>query len=80
MKALAMEDFNLASYGLLLKDTNYFSKYFSKLLYSHTKRDGNKAAHNLARFAINIHDFAVLMKDVSSHIYPVIQVDIAIMH
>ena len=45
---------SLASYGLLLQDTLSLSSVFSKLSYSHTKREGNTVAHNLAQLVINL--------------------------
>ena len=53
VKALAMEEFSLASHGQLLKDSVYFSSQYSKLLYYHAKREGNKIAHKLTRLATN---------------------------
>ena len=46
VKALATEEFSLASHGLLLKDSVYFSSQYSKLLYYHTKREGTKLLTN----------------------------------
>ena len=42
MKALCNADKGMASYGLLIKDAEVFSSLFSELLYSHTRRDGNR--------------------------------------
>ena len=41
MKALVNENREMASNGLLIKDAGFYSRSFTKLLYSHTKRDGN---------------------------------------
>ena len=41
MKALVNENGEMASYGLLIEDARFYSRSFTKLLYSHTKRDGN---------------------------------------
>ena len=49
-----------------------FSRQYSKLLYSHTKRKGNKVAHCLTRLAANIVDCVVWMEDIPQCIYLVI--------
>ena len=54
MAALNSKYPSLASYGLLLQDTLSLSSVFSKLSYSHTKRQGNTVAHNLAQLVINL--------------------------
>ena len=41
MKALVNENGEMASYGLLIENARFYSRPFTKLLYSYTKRDGN---------------------------------------
>lgn len=52
---------------------------FTKLLYSHNKRDGNKFAHSLARHSINVDDddYVVWMEDVPLPLVSIVQADIA---
>ena len=57
IKALREEKQLLSLTGLLLEDVRMLSQSFQKLLYSHTKKDGNSVAHNLARYANSIPDF-----------------------
>ena len=59
MFALTEVNTGLSVYEQLAKDANLFSGFFSKLLYSHAKRDGNKVAHNLVRLSINFPDCVV---------------------
>ena len=40
------------------------ARCFSKLHYSHVKREGNMVAHVLARFVLNVSDYSVWMEDV----------------
>ena len=40
------------------------ARCFSKLHYSHVKREGNMVAHVLARFVLNVLDYSVWMEDV----------------
>ena len=40
------------------------ARCFSKLHYSHVKREGNMVAHVLAHFALNVSDYSVWMEDV----------------
>lgn len=48
VKALGNLDNGFHSYGLLINDAALFSGLVSELLYSYTRRDGNKVAHSLA--------------------------------
>ena len=54
MKALANKPRNMTSYGVLIQDAKVFSGFYSKLLYSLTKREGNKIVHSLVRLVVNI--------------------------
>ena len=65
IKALGDCASSMASYANLLNDARFIFRSFSQLRYSHTKRKGNKVAHNLARYNVNISNFLVWMKDVS---------------
>ena len=40
------------------------TRCFSKLHYSHVKREGNMVTHVLARFAITVSNYSVWMEDV----------------
>ena len=55
----------LSPYGLLLEDVRLVANSFNQLRYSQVKRESNKVAHNLTRFATNVADFLVWIKDVS---------------
>ena len=63
MKALAIKTRSLASFDVLIQDAKIFSNCYSKLLYSHTKRDSNKVAHSLTRLTVNFLDYIVWMED-----------------
>ena len=80
VKALVEDNPSLASHERLTKDVGlFFSNYFSKWLYSHAKREGNKVAHSLARLAINYLNYAVLIENVQPLIYHVLQDDMALL-
>ena len=79
VKALASKDSGLASFGLLVKVANVCATSYSRLAYSHTRREGNKVAHSLARLAVSISNYVVWMENVSPHIYPVFQANKAIL-
>ena len=53
MTALNSKNPGLAPFGLMIQDSLSLSSDFSKLSYSHTKREGNTVAHNLAKLAVN---------------------------
>ena len=63
--------------GLVLDEIRNMVKFFTKLHYSHVKREGNIVAHKLARHAICVLDFAVWMKDVLPPLFLLVLVDIA---
>ena len=77
IKALREEKQLLSPTGLLLEDVRMLSQSFQKLLYSHTKREGNSIAHNLARYANSIPDFLVWTEDVPPCIQSFVQADLA---
>ena len=62
MQALKFKDTGLAPFGLLLQDSLDLSAGFSKLSYSHTKREGNTVAHNLAQLAVNFSNCVIWME------------------
>ena len=77
MAALNSKDPGLAPYGLLLQDFLSLSSAFSKLFYSHTKREGNTIAHNLAQLAVNLPNCVIWMEDVLSDVLSFYQPDLA---
>ena len=66
IKALATKDTGLAPFGLLIQDAYWFTSAFSLLSYSHTKREGNQVAHDLAKLAVTIPNCVIWMEDVPS--------------
>lgn len=64
MNALEDDELSLASFALLIQDAKVFSRSFTQLLYSHTRRECNNLAYSLARHFINVSDCAVWMEDV----------------
>ena len=77
IKALQDEDPSLSAYGFLIDDVNILSRSFSKLHYSHTRREGNKFDHKLARHAINVSSFVVWMESIPLNFFDVFQADLA---
>ena len=76
IKGLMEEERQLVPLGLLIEDAKQLSQRFDKLLYSHTKRDCNTLAHSLARYAISIPDFLVLMEEIPPQFHIVLQADL----
>ena len=76
---MEIEESDSMAYGLLLKDASLFSSSFSKLSYSHTKRDDNKVAHILARLVVNYPKCTVWIKDVSYKVLNFVQADIVVL-
>ena len=61
-------------FSLLKKREN--SRLFSRLHYSHVKRECNKVAYCLARHVINVLDLAIWMEDIPPQFVFVLQVDL----
>ncbi|KAK9997512.1 hypothetical protein SO802_022198 [Lithocarpus litseifolius] len=53
-----------SSFGLIIKDIKVLSSSLGKILFSHTRRQGNRVAHGLARMACNFAHFLSWMEDV----------------
>ncbi|KAL0009884.1 hypothetical protein SO802_004992 [Lithocarpus litseifolius] len=64
IKALNNGGLPSSSFGLILKDIKVLSSSFGKVLFSHTRRQGNRVAHGLARMACNFAHFLSWMEDV----------------
>ena len=61
----------------LIQDATHFSGLYTKLLYSHCRRDGNKLAHSLARFSIHVTNYSTWMKEVPHNLLSVAEQDLA---
>lgn len=77
VKAQQDESSSLASHSLLIEEAKFYSRSFLKLLYSHTRREGNKLAHSLARHTINVTHYAVWTESVPPQLNTVFQADLA---
>ena len=78
IKALKSTEGSLSPTGLLVDDVKRVAISFERLLYSHVKRNGNKVAHSLAKNTLCIPDLQVWMKDVSSHIISILNLDVTV--
>ena len=61
----------------LIQDAIVFSSLYTKLLYTHCRRDGNKLAHSLARYSINVSDYVAWMEEVPLPLVSIAQHDLA---
>ena len=80
IQALKSEECSLSPTGLPIEDVKMFANNFVRLLYSHIKRNDNRIAHSLAKNTLCIPDFQVWMKDVSSHIVLILQLNVVEFH
>ena len=64
---------SLTPYGLLLEDVWVCSNSFTQFRYFYVKRESNKVTHSRARFAINVLDFLMWIKDVPPQFLSVLQ-------
>ena len=71
------EGSNLASVKPLILDALSQSSSFTKLLYSYTKRNGNKLSNSVAQHLINIDDYVMWMENVSLPLLSIVQADIS---
>ena len=68
-QALKSKVVGLAACGLLIRDAFSLAGNFSKVSYSHIKREGNKVAHGLAKLAVNLAECVIWMEEVPPSIY-----------
>ena len=76
INSLKVGDQSIASVEPLLQDAIVFSNCYSKLLYSHCRREGNRLTHNLARYSINVSNYVVWMEEVPNPLFTVVQQDV----
>ena len=58
--------------GLLIEDICLRSMLFTQLHYSHIKREGNKVAHNIARYTLHISNSVAWMEDVPPQVVSIL--------
>ncbi|XP_050259682.1 uncharacterized protein LOC126704699 [Quercus robur] len=64
IRAMKNESFSSASFGHILADIKVLSSHFRHLAFRHTRRQGNKVAHSLARAACNFFPFCTWIEEV----------------
>ena len=69
---------SLSPTGLLVGDVKMVANSFERLLYSRVKRNGNRVAYSLAKNALRIPDFQILMENVPSHIVSILDLDVIV--
>ena len=75
MTALEGNDNSFASFGLLITYALLYTVTFNHISFSHTCRQGNSIAHNLARHARHVNSLFVWMKDAPLHLTDVLLAD-----
>ena len=74
--ALKDQERCLASYGDIIWDIQHLAVSFQCVKYGHVRREGNNAAHVLARKVLDLHsDFLVWLEDVPGFLDHVIQAE-----
>ena len=68
---------NMAFVEPLIQDATIFSALYTKLMYSHCRRDDNKLAHSLARFLIHVPNYSAWMEEVPHTLLSVAEQDVA---
>ena len=66
------EEESLSTYGHLIAAVRQIMDGFSSLSFTHTRRQGNNLAHNLAR---RVSNYLVWMEDVPPQLQNVLQAD-----
>ena len=77
IKALVSEDTSFAVHGHLVEEAKLLSTSFIFCSFSHVKRQGNSAAHHLARHARHVSSQLVWMEDVPPPLLAVTLADMA---
>ena len=64
IKALSSNGLFASSFGHIVQDIKMVSSSLGSVLFNHTRRQGNRVAHELARLACNFVNFQSWMEDV----------------
>ena len=76
ISALKDKELCLESYGDIIMDIQLLAHSFQCVSYCHVRREGNNAAHVLARKALDLHsDFLVWLEEVPGFLEHVIQAE-----
>ncbi|XP_065629932.1 uncharacterized protein LOC136067675 [Quercus suber] len=75
IKAMRSEEESLSTYGHLIAAARQIMDSFSSLSFTHTHRQGNNLAHNLARHARHVSSYLVWREDVPPQLQSVLQAD-----
>ncbi|KAK7832298.1 hypothetical protein CFP56_026625 [Quercus suber] len=62
--AMKGEGYSTASFGHILSDIKALVAHFKHVVFRHTRRQGNKVAHNLARAACNFYPFCTWIEEI----------------
>ena len=76
IKAFNSSNASSTSFGHIIQDIKIVSAAFSEISFCHTRRQGNKVAHSIARRACNFSPFTVWMEDVPPDILSVYSFEI----
>ncbi|KAK9991286.1 hypothetical protein SO802_026271 [Lithocarpus litseifolius] len=76
MNSLKSGGGTIASVQPLVQDAIIFADFYTKLLYSHCRRDGNKLAHSLARYLIKVSNYVAWMEEIPHSLFSVAQNDL----
>ena len=68
IKSINNGGFLSSSFGHIIRDMKLLSSAFHNVSYNHTRRQGNRVAHRLARMACNFSPFQVWMEDVPPNV------------
>ena len=77
MRTIASENPSLTEFGHLIDEAKELAKDFTYIEFSNVLRQKNSAAHNIVRHARHVNEYLVWMKDVSPHLFFVIQASLA---
>ena len=58
------EDYSATPFGHIISDIKALFAHFRSLVFQHTRRQGNKVAHSLARATCNFSPFCTWMEEV----------------
>nr|POF25720.1 hypothetical protein CFP56_35478 [Quercus suber] len=68
--ALNSTSYSSSSFGHIIRDIKIAASVLIEVVYCHTRRQGNKVAHKIARLACNVPSFNVWMEEVPPDIAP----------
>lgn len=78
--ALHRKEGSFYPFGPILEDIFHLTRQFRSCSFNHVRREGNTAAHSLAKFALNVDNELVWVEECPSWLEPAVLNDVLLSH